>query len=221
MHISTKQPNTLQWCHMCHAISNHWQLNCLLNSFLWMITKKHQNSVLLALCQKNPPVTGGFPSQRARYVESISMLWCHHDFKSPGIFSRCFICPPSPYTNAVLFIEPQTSQPLTAKLSTAAFWDGWQFDGGNNLELIIPPLWFANIGDCFVFDQSFAALSMNDIKGVTWRSGRDKREERRFEKSSGFHLKAFTNVLDNMKVKITAHRRIKPLTLCVAMMCQH
>ena len=82
--------------HECHGILNHWQFNCLLNSFLWMITKKHQNSVLLALCQENPPLTDGFPSQRANYVESISMLWCHHDLKSPGILSWCFICPPSP-----------------------------------------------------------------------------------------------------------------------------
>ena len=36
------------------------------------------NSIILALCEGNPPVTGGFPSQRASNLESIFMLWHHH-----------------------------------------------------------------------------------------------------------------------------------------------
>ena len=40
--------------------------------------RKHQNCPLLALCEGNPPVTGGFPSQRASNVESVSISY-HHD----------------------------------------------------------------------------------------------------------------------------------------------
>ena len=40
--------------------------------------KKNQSSELLVLCEGNPPVTGGFPSQRACNSESISMPWRHH-----------------------------------------------------------------------------------------------------------------------------------------------
>ena len=40
--------------------------------------KIHQNSGLLILCEGNPSVNGGFPSQRASDVESILMLWHHH-----------------------------------------------------------------------------------------------------------------------------------------------
>ena len=36
----------------------------------------------LALCEGNPPVTDGFPSQWACNVESISMLWHHHVWNS-------------------------------------------------------------------------------------------------------------------------------------------
>ena len=35
--------------------------------------KKHQRIVLLAIGEGNPPVIGGFPSQRASNAESVSM----------------------------------------------------------------------------------------------------------------------------------------------------
>ena len=31
------------------------------------------------LCEGNPPVSSGFPSQRPRNVEGVSMSWHHHD----------------------------------------------------------------------------------------------------------------------------------------------
>ena len=34
-------------------------------------------------CEGNPPVTDGFPSQRASNVESVSMAWCHHILRLP------------------------------------------------------------------------------------------------------------------------------------------
>ena len=39
----------------------------------------HQKSILLALYEGNPPVTGGFTSQRASNIRSVSMWWCYHD----------------------------------------------------------------------------------------------------------------------------------------------
>ena len=41
--------------------------------------RKHQSSASLALCQGNPPVAGGFPSQRASNAEIVSIWWRHHD----------------------------------------------------------------------------------------------------------------------------------------------
>ena len=41
--------------------------------------KRYQSSALLALCEGNLPVTGGFPSQRASNAESFSMSWRHHE----------------------------------------------------------------------------------------------------------------------------------------------
>ena len=38
--------------HECHGITNHWQLNCLFKSLFGLRTKK---SLLLALCEENPP----------------------------------------------------------------------------------------------------------------------------------------------------------------------
>ena len=41
---------------------------------------KHQSSASLVLVRGNPPVTGGFPSQRASIAENVSIWWRHHDF---------------------------------------------------------------------------------------------------------------------------------------------
>ena len=35
--------------------------------------KPHQNSAVLTLCERNPPATDGFPSQRASYVKNLSI----------------------------------------------------------------------------------------------------------------------------------------------------
>ena len=42
-------------------------------------TKHKSPTLLLARYEENPVVTDGFPSQRARTVESVSMSWRHHD----------------------------------------------------------------------------------------------------------------------------------------------
>ena len=38
----------------------------------------NNENTLLTLCEGNPPVTGGFPSQMASDVDSVSMPWRHH-----------------------------------------------------------------------------------------------------------------------------------------------
>ena len=43
--------------------------------------KKTSKPVLLVLCEGNPPVTGGFPSQRASDAESVSMAWRQHGIR--------------------------------------------------------------------------------------------------------------------------------------------
>ena len=60
---------------MAHGASNHRQLDCFSNS-LFRLTKRKSNQTIdslsritakrtsvLVLCERNPPVTGGFPSQ--------------------------------------------------------------------------------------------------------------------------------------------------------------
>ena len=48
--------------------------------------RKHQNSVLLVLCEGNPPVTSGFPSQRASNMENVP---CHVIIIDPNIWHVC------------------------------------------------------------------------------------------------------------------------------------
>ena len=52
-------------------------LDCLLNS-LHRLTRKDESSSVLALCDGNPPVTGGFPSQGASNAERVVIAWRLH-----------------------------------------------------------------------------------------------------------------------------------------------
>ena len=49
------------WC-WCRGISDHWPLKCLFNSLFWLASKVYITGPFF---EGNPPVTGGFPSQRA------------------------------------------------------------------------------------------------------------------------------------------------------------
>ena len=70
---------SLQWRHNeWHGIINHRYRDCLHNRLFRLISKKTSNPALLAICEGNPPVIIGFPSQRARKAGSASMPWRHH-----------------------------------------------------------------------------------------------------------------------------------------------
>ena len=77
---------SLQWCRMSvidHPITGHCSqrfTSCLFSSLRWLIPKKNHTSALLALCGGNPPLTGGFPSQRTNNAENVSIPWLHHDY---------------------------------------------------------------------------------------------------------------------------------------------
>ena len=57
------------------GVSSHRCLGYLLNRLFRRGSKKGLN---FRHCEKNPPVTGGFPSQRASNAENVSILWRHH-----------------------------------------------------------------------------------------------------------------------------------------------
>ena len=73
MHIA------LQWRHNDHdCVSNHQPHDCLLNLLFRRGSKKTSKLRVTGLCEGNPPVTGGFPSQRASDTENVSIWWRHH-----------------------------------------------------------------------------------------------------------------------------------------------
>ena len=57
------------------GVSNHRQLDCLLNGSFRLTRMKTSNSASLALREGNPAVTAGFPTQRA---SNAVMIWSHH-----------------------------------------------------------------------------------------------------------------------------------------------
>ena len=54
-------------------------LDCLLNCLFEIASKKTAKPAFLALCEGNPPVTGGFPWQRANNAENVPIAWRRHD----------------------------------------------------------------------------------------------------------------------------------------------
>ena len=69
----------LQWrLNERDGVSNHRRLDCLLNRLFGRRSKKTSKLRVTGLCEGNPPVTGGFPSQRASNAENFSIWWRHH-----------------------------------------------------------------------------------------------------------------------------------------------
>ena len=64
-----------------HGISNHWQLECLFNRLFRLRTKKRSNLHITGP-MGIPPVTGGFPSQRASDDMSWLPSWPGGHFKN-------------------------------------------------------------------------------------------------------------------------------------------
>ena len=64
----------LQWLHnKRHVVSNHQHPDCLFNRLLRRTSKKTSSLHVTGLCEGNPPVVVGFPSQRASNAESASI----------------------------------------------------------------------------------------------------------------------------------------------------
>ena len=59
------------------GVSNHRRLHCLLKRLFRRRSKKTSKLRVTGLCEGNPLMTGGFPSQRASNAE-ISIWWRHH-----------------------------------------------------------------------------------------------------------------------------------------------
>ena len=71
--------NSLQWHHNEHnGVSNQQRPNCLLHCLFRHRSKKTSKLCVTGPCEGNPPVTGGFPSQRACNTENVSIWWHHH-----------------------------------------------------------------------------------------------------------------------------------------------
>ena len=77
---NTLQCNTVLYTVRNFTMASQWascrlKSHGLFNRLLRLTSKKTSKPALPALCERNPPMTGGFPSQRASNTESFSMAW--------------------------------------------------------------------------------------------------------------------------------------------------
>ena len=77
----------LQWRHdERNGVSIHQRFYCLFNRLFRHWSKKTSKTRVTGLCEGNPPVTGGFPSQRVSNAENVSIWWRHL-----GLRFLCFV----------------------------------------------------------------------------------------------------------------------------------
>ena len=68
-----------QWRHnKRHDVANRRRLDCLLNRLSRRRSKKMSKLCVTGLFEENPPVTGGFQSQKASNAKNVSIWWRHH-----------------------------------------------------------------------------------------------------------------------------------------------
>ena len=63
-----------------HDVSNHQRLDCLPNRLFMRTSKRTSKLRVTGVCEGNPPVTIGFPSQRASNAENVSIWWPHREW---------------------------------------------------------------------------------------------------------------------------------------------
>ena len=69
----------LQWPHNEHdGVSNHQPHDCLFSRLFKAQIKETTKLRVTGLCERNSPVTGEFPTQRASNAENVSVWWRHH-----------------------------------------------------------------------------------------------------------------------------------------------
>ena len=69
---------TLEWRHNeLDGVWNHQRLDCLLNRLFRRKSKKTSKLRVTGLCDGNPLVTGGFPSQRASDAVGVKVNLCY------------------------------------------------------------------------------------------------------------------------------------------------
>ena len=76
---NSKPKKSLKRCHNEHdRVSNHQRLDWLLSLLCSRRSRKTSKLRVTGLCEGNPPVTGGFPYQRASDAGSGSIWWRYH-----------------------------------------------------------------------------------------------------------------------------------------------
>ena len=81
----------------------------------------------MALCERNPPVTGGFPSPRASKAETVPIWWRHHD--CPRYFCATI-------THIAKFMGPTWGPPGSCRPQMGPILAPWTVLSGNTLGLV-------------------------------------------------------------------------------------
>ena len=109
---------------MKNIVASRITANYLFNRLFRIISKKTSKPALLVRCEWNPPVTGGFPSQRVSNAESVSMLWRHYElwfFVSGLINVPASWVQLSAVMTSLLIVVAADSGKKTSKITSSSF----------------------------------------------------------------------------------------------------
>ena len=95
---------TVQWRHNERdCVSSNRGFGCSLNRLSRRRSKKTSKLRVTSLCEGNPSVTGGFPTQKARNAEIVSIWWRHHEFRMDILYCTTSIY----HMTSVINLQPQ------------------------------------------------------------------------------------------------------------------
>ena len=88
--MQMRLPQALQWRHNERdGVSNNQPHDFLPDRLFRRTSNNTSKLCVTGLCERNSPVTGEFPAQRASNPENTSIWWRHHGISS-SCLSRCF-----------------------------------------------------------------------------------------------------------------------------------
>ena len=91
------------------GVWNHRRLGCLFNYLFRRRSKKTSKFCVTGICEGNPPVTDGFPSQRASNAENFSIWWRHHAQHFTRYSICVFLC--SAYATLLIYNNLRQTRP--------------------------------------------------------------------------------------------------------------
>ena len=144
-------------CHDgCDGVSNRQPHDCLLNRSFRCRSKKTSKLRVTGLCERNSPVIGEFPAQKANNAENVSIWWRHHVEIEIFFFH---VSLPGYQRFCVRFVDRVTLSKMAEEITRS-----------------LASLWVSNVKSLWTNTNAFlhfcGSSTINQASLLTWNTGK-------------------------------------------------